>query len=202
METQDHIEDFAAKFRINQHYFNRIFLAADSSTIFPIEQLKNTDAFVVHFHGEYAPFHGVKYIIEAANLLRDYNIEFQIVGRGITYERDRALAENLNIKNIRFLEPVPYEKLAKLMARADVCLGIFGDNERMLRVTTNKVIEAIAMAKPLISGRNVPVQELLTHRESVFLCERANPQDLADAILTLREDEKLRQKIAQGGYLP
>jgi len=38
------------------------------------------------------------------------------------------------------------------MAQADVCLGIFGDNDRVLRVTTNKVIEAIAMARPLITG--------------------------------------------------
>ena len=86
------------------------------------------------------------------------------------------------------------------MAGADVCLGIFGDNERMLRVTTNKVIESIAAAKPLITGRNTPVQELLTHCESVFLCERANPKALADAIIVLKNDNVLRHKIAQGGY--
>jgi glycosyltransferase involved in cell wall biosynthesis len=58
----------------------------------------------------------------------------------------------------------------------------------------------MAAAKPLVTGCNVPVQELLTHKQSVFLCERANPQSLADAILTLKNDESLRQNIARGGY--
>lgn len=200
LETIDHIKDFAIKFGIDQQKFRRVFLAADSDIIFPRQQIKDTKAFWVHFHGEYAPFHGVKYIIKAAYLLRDHDIEFQIVGRGITYERDRSLAKKFNLPKVRFVDPVPYEELANLMAKADVCLGIFGENERMLRVTTNKVIEAIAMAKPLITGRNVPVQELLTHKQSVFLCQRANPQALADAILKLRDDDSLRNKIAQGGF--
>ncbi|MBN1543134.1 glycosyltransferase, partial [candidate division KSB1 bacterium] len=72
--------------------------------------------------------------------------------------------------------------------------------ERMLRVTTNKVIESIAMRKPLITGRNQPVQELLQHRKSAYLVERANPQALADAIRELRDDADLRQTIADGGY--
>ncbi|MBD3374893.1 glycosyltransferase [candidate division KSB1 bacterium] len=200
LETHDHIEDFAQKFRIDKQKFHRIFLAVDDRVIYPRKRSGKSDSFLVHFHGEYAPFHGVDTIIRAAQLLEHEKIEFQIVGRGITYERDRNLARTLGCQNIRFIDPVPYEQLADLIASADLCLGIFGNNDRMLRVTTNKVIESIAMAKPLVTGRNQPVQELLTHGVSAFLVERGNPQALADAIVTLKQNPEWRNRMAQNGY--
>ncbi len=172
----------------------------DDEGIYPRTVAKDTDKFLVHFHGEYAPFHGVKTILQAADLLKREDIQFQIIGNGITYAADQQLARELNLQNVYFIDPVPYDTLADYMAKADVCLGIFGDNERMLRVTTNKVIESIAMAKPLITGRNEPVQELLTHKKNVYLVERANPTELAKAILRLKRDTTLRESIAAAGY--
>ena len=200
LETDDHIYDFAKKFHVHPAKFQRVFLAVDDSSIYPRHVDKTSATFLVHFHGEYAPFHGVKYILQAANILSRENVHFQIIGKGITHEADQQLAHELGLTNVSFIDPVPYEELADYMARADVCLGIFGDNERMLRVLTNKVIESIAMGKPLITGRNAPVQELLTHGKSAYLVERANPQVLAQAILTLKNDADLRQTIASGGY--
>ncbi len=200
LETDSHIQYFCKKFHARRDKFERVFLAVDDQLIYPRNGAKDTDKFLVHFHGEYAPFHGIQYILQAAHLLQDEPIQFQIIGRGITYEQDRKLAQELQLKNVHFLDPVPYEELANYIARADVCLGIFGHNERTLVVTTNKVVESIAMRKPLITGRNEPVQELLTHGKSVFLVERANPQALADAIMTLKEDNALRSQLASEGY--
>ncbi len=200
LESQDHIESCVQRFKIPRERFRRVFLATDEDIIRPQPEEKRKDGFLVHFHGEYAPFHGVKYILLAAHLLRDQGVTFQLIGRGITYEADRRLAEELGLRNVRFLDGVPFEELAKHMSRADVCLGIFGDNERVSRVVTNKVIEAIAVGRPLISSRNAPIQELLVDGESVLLCERANPESLAQAILRLKQDPELRQRIAQGGH--
>ena len=200
LESNDHIRECVRLFGERTEKFRRVFLAVDDRVIYPRNGQKKTEKFLVHFHGEYAPFHGVSTILKAADLLRDQPVHFQIVGRGITYDADRDLARRLDLRNVTFIDPVPYETLADLMADADLCLGIFGDNPRTLRVVTNKVVETLAMAKPLITGRNEPVQELLTHGQSAWLIERADPQALADAILKLREDETLRRKIAEGGH--
>ncbi len=201
LETQAHIDFFCRTFAVPASRMRRIFLAVDDRIIYPCSCPKDTDKFVVHFHGEYAPFHGIKYILQAAHQLRDErDIEFRIIGKGITYAEDQQLAQKLQLTNVRFSDPVPYAELAQRMARADLCLGIFGDNDRVLRVTTNKVVEAMAMAKPLITAGNEPVQELLTHGESAYLIERANPQALAEAILELKRNPVLRAHIAAGGY--
>ncbi len=200
LETDDHIRDYSKKFHIAASKFRRLFLPVDEKLIFPQKADKKNSNFWVHFHGEYAPFHGAKYIIQAANKLRKKRVKFRIIGTGITYNQDRGLANKLKLNNIDFIERVPYAGLARYMANADVCLGIFGDNPRTLRVLTNKVIEALAVRKPLISAKNVPVQELLEDEKSALLIERASPDALANAILRLKENPELREKIADAGY--
>jgi glycosyltransferase involved in cell wall biosynthesis len=86
------------------------------------------------------------------------------------------------------------------MSRADCCLGFFGENPRATRVFTNKVVETLAVGRPLITCKNEPVQELLKDGESALLVERANPQAIADAIRQLREDAALRKRLAQNGH--
>lgn len=199
LETQDHILDYCRKFRLSPEKFARIFLAVDDALIHPKELPQNGE-FLVHFHGEYAPFHGVKYILQAAHRLREHGVKFQIIGTGITYEQDMQLARELKLDNVTFIDRVPYEELADYMSRASVCLGFFGDNPRTLRVLTNKVVEAIAVCKPLISCKNNPVQELLQDGESALLIERADPDALAEAILRLKDDAKLRAQLAENGY--
>ena len=79
-------------------------------------------------------------------------------------------------------------------------MGIFGENPRTPRVLTNKVIETLAVAKPLISARNDPIQELLKDNESALLVERADPHAIAQAILRLKNKPGLARKIGQNGY--
>jgi glycosyltransferase involved in cell wall biosynthesis len=142
----------------------------------------------------------VKYILQAADILKDENVHFQIIGKGITYEEDMRLAKLLDLSNCTFIDWVPFDELGTFMSRANCCLGFFGENPRAARVFTNKVIESIAVGRPLITRRNEPVQELLRDNESALLVEKADPQALADAIIRLRDDSELREKIAINGH--
>lgn len=199
LEARDHIRVWSERYRVPAEKFHRIFLAADDSLIYPRSEPEN-EPFLVHFHGEYAPFHGVHVILRAAALLQDQGVRFQIVGFGTTYEKDMELAESLNLRNCRFIQWVPYEQLGEAMSRAHVCLGFFGDTQRAREVFTNKVIEAIAVKRPLITMKNTPVQELLTDGESVLLVPPDDPEALAQAIMRLKKDRALRRRLADRAY--
>jgi len=201
LESKDHIRNWSKTYGIPRNKFRHVFLAVDDNVIYPKPQNKNNrDAFLVHFHGEFAPFHGVEYILRAAHLLKDKGIEFQIIGFGTTYEKDMKLVKELNLTNCRFIRWVPYEKLADAMCRADVCLGFFGDRKRAYEVFTNKVVEAIAVKRPLVTMRNSPVQELLEDGESVVFVNPGDPTALADALLNLKNNSRLRQRISENGH--
>jgi len=200
IETQSHIKGYAETFRIPESKFRQVFLALDPTIVRPKSSNRASGKFLVHFHGEYAPFHGVKFILKAADLLRHEDVEFQIIGKGITWEEDMRLARELNLKNCRFIDRVPYEDLADYMLAAQVCLGIFGDNPRTMRVLTNKVIEALAVGRPLITAKNNSVQELVKDGESAILIKRSDPGAIASAIRRLMDDLELRNRIGRAGY--
>ncbi|HWA74552.1 MAG TPA: glycosyltransferase [Polyangiaceae bacterium] len=200
LESQQHILSYERTYRIPREKFTRLFLTSDEAVMQRRAPARKSERFRVHFHGEYAPFHGVDVIIRAAHALASEDVDFQIIGTGITYERDRKLAAELGVTNIEFIDRVRYDELAEYMCRADVCLGFFGDNARADRVFTNKVVEALAVGQPLITRRNDAVAELLRDGESALLIEPGDPKALSSAILRLKNDPELRQKLADNGY--
>ncbi len=200
LDTNAHINFFVKEFDLPRQKFRRIFVGTDSTVFYPREIKKDTDQFLVHFHGGYIPLQGVEYIIRAAKLLEKEKILFNLIGRGQTYQKNRNLAESLKVKNINFIDRVSYERLADYINMADVSLGIFGDTLKTGLVIPNKVFEAIACAKPVITADTKAARELFTDRENVLFCRPADAPDLAEKILKLKQDENLRQYIAQGGY--
>jgi len=55
------------------------------------------------------------------------------------------------------------------------------------------------MKKPVILGDNQANRELFKNCENALLCEMANPDALAAAILELKNDAALRNRIAEEG---
>ena len=197
LDSQHQIRTYAAAYDVDASKFRRIFLCSDESVMHPSGETPATDKFRLHFHGEFAPFHGVEVILRAAHLLKEHAVEFRIIGTGLTYERDRKLAAELGLRNVEFIDRVPYDELAQHMSRAHACLGIFADGPRAARELTNKVVEAMAVGRPLITRDNGSVRELLQDGQSALLIEPASPQQLAQAILRLKGDPELCQRLGQ-----
>ena len=198
LDTNAHIDFFVKEFKLDRKKFLRVFVGTDSDVFYPREALKNMDKFLVHFHGHYIPLQGIKYIIEAAKLLENENVHFNIIGGGQTLKNDLKLSERLNIHNISFIDPVPYEELPVLMAQADVCLGIFGDSPKTDLVIPNKVYEAMAMGKAIITADTPAIRELLNDKENVLFCRKADARDLADKIRLLKNSPDIGDIIGKG----
>ena len=199
LDTQAHIDFFMREFHLPPQKFERLFVGTDTDIFHPRESLRVSDAFRVYFHGHYIPLQGVETIIRAAKLLENEGVSFKLIGRGQTYQANQELARESGIKNIQFVGNVPYPELADNMAEADVCLGIFGSTSKTSLVIPNKLFEAIAMKKPVITADTPAVRELLNDFSAV-LVKTHDPEALADGILKLKNDEALRARIAEKGY--
>jgi glycosyltransferase involved in cell wall biosynthesis len=95
---------------------------------------------------------------------------------------------------------MPYETLAEHIAMADICLGMFGITEKAMRTGAFKVVEGLAMEKPVITAETPAMKEIFTDRENILFCQPANSRDLADKIKELKNDQNLRTNIAKNGY--
>lgn len=139
--------------------------------------------FEVFFYGTYIPLHGIASILEAASRLSERkDIGFTLVGNGQTKREMLALAETRGLSNVRFLEPVPYDRLIGMIKTADLCLGIFGTSEKTGRIVPNKVIDYLACGKATVTGRNVELERFFVDGRDILYCERGDGAGLAAKI--------------------
>lgn len=200
MDAEAHADYISKTFHVPRQKVKGLLVGCPNDIMYPRPQNKAESDFIVHFHGTYIPLQGIPYIIRAAKILDGKGVKFNIVGKLSTYTESIDLAKQLDVKNVRFYDYMPYDKLAEFMANADLCLGAFGDTEKAKRMGIFKIIEAMAMKKPFITGDTVAMREFLTDRKDVLFCKIADSQDLADKIMELKNDENLRNKIAENGY--
>ena len=203
LDTQAHIEYFCQTFGLNHNKFARVFVGAEETVFYPKDSNLRNDSnqFKVLFYGQFIPLHGISFIIEAAKLLeQEKNIEFTMIGIGQEHKKIRELADRLKVSNINWVNWVKYSELPQYINKADVCLGIFGASDKANCVIPNKVFQAMAMKKPIITSDTLASRELLLNKGNAILCERANAESLKDAIMLLYERESLRNHIAANGY--
>ena len=123
-----------------------------------------------------------------------------MIGNGQLYEKIINLSKELKIKNIDFVEWIEYTELVKEINKADIVLGIFGGTDKSLRVIPNKVFQAVACRKVVITGDSSAIRELFKDKEDIMLCENRNSESLRNAILELKNDSRLRKNLADNSY--
>ncbi len=204
LDTEAHVRHFHRDFGVRLDKLRRVPVGADEVYCRGPSPIGEGNPFRVVYFGQYIPLHGVNYIVEAAKVLEeDPDIHFELVGDGQTYQETSSLAERLQVKNVTFHHTwlSPEGLIAEHIIPADVCLGVFGDSPKARRVVPIKVFVALAMGKPVITGDSPAAREVLIHGTDAILCQMANSQALAQAILLLKHNRPLREKIAREGYL-
>ncbi|MFX1500554.1 MAG: glycosyltransferase [Promethearchaeota archaeon] len=203
LDTYTHIKFFHEKFKVPIKKFRRVLVGAQNDIFYPMDKKDKGDMkLIVGFCGTYIPLHGIKYIIKTANIFRNDNqIKFILIGKGQTYEQNKELAERLKINNIEFIPKFfSLKELPYLISEFDIGLGIFGDGDKVLQVIPNKIFEGIAMKIPMITCESPAIKELFNDNENIILCKRADPESLANAIIKLKKDYFLREKIKENAY--
>jgi glycosyltransferase involved in cell wall biosynthesis len=202
LDTAEYVEWFQRTHGVPSCRFRLVPTGADTRLFTPLSSQKPDDHFLrVVYYGTFIPNHGVEYILEAARLLAEDNtICFELIGEGPDRKKAIALAQDYGLSNVRFVEWLDKDELLGRVASADVCLGVFGTTPQSVMTIQNKIYEALAMAKPVLTGDAPAIRKVLKHGEHLYLCERANPQALAEALCILRNNPELCRKLSANGY--
>lgn len=200
LDTNEHIQYFCEEFGLPRSKFQRVLVGADESYAFEESSPKDTDRFVILHYSKFAPLHGMPYILDAANLLRDKpDIVLRIVGGGQTFEASKAYAERMGLENLELIPWLEPEQLRRAIGEAHVCLGIFGDTPKARRVIPNKVYQCLAAGAAVVTGRSAAAEELLVDHQHALLCEMASGRAIASAIMELYDSPVLRQRLEENG---
>lgn len=200
IDTKIHANYLLRKYPILKDKIKVIPVGIDKKSFYPKQiKIKKKNKFSVFFVGKFIPLHGIEKIIHAAELLKKENIEFIIVGEGQLSKKIDEIIEKERLKNIKRIRWIPENKIIDEIAKADICLGIFGDSEKAKIVVPTKVFYYLACGKPIITMESPASREILKNKKNVILCKNT-PGDIAKSILLLKKNKKLRNKIANRGY--
>ncbi len=138
----------------------------------------------VLFFGTFVPLQGTTTVAAAIGLVADAPIDFTIVGRG--QDRVDFDAQMPDRPGSRVIDWVDYADLPALIAEHDVVLGIFGATGKARRVIPNKVYQAAAVGRAVVTGDTPAARAALG--DDAVLVAIGDAQALATALIDLAAD--------------
>ena len=132
------------------------------------------------FYGSFIPLHGAETIIEAARVYQGPPVRWCLLGDGP--EKPACVTAAAGLAHVTFENPIPYAQLPARIHRADILLGVFGTTQKAGRVIPNKVFQALASGRPVITRSSAAYPPETQFSSAFAFVPPGNPQALATAV--------------------
>lgn len=168
----------------------------------PNETLKNGCKYLVGYVGVMAKQDGIDYLLRAAHhIVYDMgrtDIHFGLVGNGTETEQMKTYAKELGVASyVTFTGRVPDLQMLEMLNTADVCVNPDVANEMNDKSTMNKIMEYMALGKPIVQFDST--EGRFSAQDASLYAKENDEVDLAQKIIQLLDDPRLRQKMGEYG---
>jgi glycosyltransferase involved in cell wall biosynthesis len=198
-DTDQHSSFYSDLFSVDSRRIKVLPVGFDEEVFRHAPWRQRGELLEVLFYGSFLPLHGIETIIDAAARLRGERVRFTLLGGGQTLGAAREQVVSKGIENIRFIPEIPTVDLAKAISDYDVVLGIFGRTPKASMVVPNKIYQALAVGRPVITADTPALREFLTPGEHLMSVPAGEGDALAAAITSLQRDEAMSQQLAERG---
>ncbi|MDE4455137.1 glycosyltransferase family 4 protein [Psychrobacter sp. DAB_AL62B] len=163
------------------------------------EGVAKTDLMAI-FTGTHGLANGLDAVIEVASELKNrkqQDIKLVLVGNGMKKTALQKRAQELNLSNVIFHDPVDKKRLAGLMSEADIGLQILANIPAFYYGTSpNKFFDYIAAGLPVLNNYPGWLAELIKQEDAGYAVSPESPTQFADA---LEKAALNREKLKQMG---
>ena len=154
------------------------------------------DGNLILFFGRIYAYKGLEYLIKAEPMITKEvpNAKIVIAGTGENfkkYEEMMANRDNFIVHNYH----IPYKEGAELFQRCSIVVLPYIDASQSAVVPI-----AYAFKKPVVVTDVGAIPEIVDDGVTGFIVPPKNPEALADAIVKLLKDEKLRKQMGENAY--
>jgi glycosyltransferase involved in cell wall biosynthesis len=187
VDTDQHGDFYAREYAIERERFVTVLVGAEP-LFGPRPEGADLPALppdrpVALFYGQLIPLHGLSTILAASRLTTGERFHWAIVGQGQEEPVLRAALAEPGRENVTWIPWVAYDALPALIARCAICLGVFGTSDKAERVIPNKVFQALACGKPVITRSGAAMDPLAARfPDAIVTVPAGNPAALAAAV--------------------
>jgi glycosyltransferase involved in cell wall biosynthesis len=175
---------------------------ADTNYIHPIPRSKNpfvmehglTDKFVVLYAGNMGLTHDLESLVDAASIISQQrnDIIFLLVGDGGKRTLLEKYSAEKGISSVKFLPFQDTQMFPMVMASADIGVVTLGEGAEGISVPSKTYINlAAGVAILTIAPANSELNRIVVEHQVGIVCEPNHPEQVASAIIRLKENRIL-----------
>jgi glycosyltransferase involved in cell wall biosynthesis len=194
-DTPAHADYFAEVLGVARCRLAVVYVGAEAGFFSPtpVSQPDPGSPLEALFYGSFLPLQGPGVVVEAARRYRGRPVQWTLLGQGAL--RSACEEQARGLANVRFEDWLPYAALPDRIRRAQILLGVFGTTPKAGRVIPNKVYQAMACGRVVVTrAAEAYPPELRAAEDSGLVWTAAgDAQGLADRVAALAEDhDRLR----------
>lgn len=199
-DTAGHADFFTQTFNLDPKSVHVIAVGAEESLFAPAPLSKKSpeEPLEVLFYGSFIGLQAPEIIVEAAKLCDDVPVRWTLLGDGPLKATCEVAAAGHPA--INFEDYLPYEKLPARIHEAAILLGVFGTTDKAARVIPNKVYQALACGRTVITRESTAYPA--PKNKGLIEIPPGDPKTLADHVrlLTLAQYELVASGAAARAY--
>lgn len=163
-----------------------------------LQRLNLEEKFVFGYIGTHGLAHGLEFIIECIQEIKDERIHFLFIGTGAKKEATVNLAEKLQLSNVTFLDPVQKNEVAKYISVIDVALIPLTKTDIHASLIPSKIFESASMLKPILLGVEGEAREIVTGANAGIAFEPENKKEFLEGVAKIASDAQLYNTLKEG----
>lgn len=157
--------------------------------------------FVITYVGAHGVANHLQQILDTAELLKDTNALFMLIGDGMQKQwlKDEAYKRGLN--NVKFIDSVSKEKIFEYITASDAGTSVLKRVDTFKTVYSNKTFDYMACKKPVLMAIDGVSRELVETAQCGFFVEPENPEDFSKKVRIYLKDNELAGRHGENGYV-
>lgn len=198
VETQAQKKFIVRRLGLPEQRIVVMYTGTDESVFKTMGTVKKQNRFTVLFRGRIMSEAGVPTILRAAEILKEEDIYFDIIGFGwgSWVEEAKNIYMALSREKVIWTEKqLPFGELLDRMSQADISLGQFGASERLERTVPHKAYESMLLRIPYITANAYGIKEIMEDGKHCLMVPPEDHYALADAILKLKNNSHIRESL-------
>lgn len=163
------------------------------------QSLGMDDRFVIIYVGAHGVANHLIQLLDTADLLRDTNVLFQLIGDGMQKPMLVKEAEERGLDNVVFRDSVPKSEVFKYILASEMGASVLKRVDTFKTIYSNKSFDYMACKRPILLCIDGVSRELVDKARCGIFAEPENAQDIAEKIkLYLRDPDRVNDQGERG----
>lgn len=158
------------------------------------------DKFVITYVGAHGVANHLEQLLDAAELLRDTAVVFQLIGGGMQKKMLQEQVAEKGLTNVIFRDSVPKHEVFRYILASDMGASVLKKVDTFKTIYSNKTFDYMSCRKPVLLAIDGVSRELVEAARCGVYVEPENAMDIAGKIRGLLDKPELLKEMGDNGY--